>query len=73
MSVACRHECLYTHQKAKKRKVWQDGFVQVDAQRRLTLLDVNDKVLGSLLLSHTQADALEGAELETDRFLVMVE
>ena len=43
MSVACRHECLYTHQKTKKRKVWQDGFVQVDAQRRLTLLDVNDK------------------------------
>jgi hypothetical protein len=47
-------QVLYTHQKTKKRKTWQDGLLRVPATgRTATLLggDNNSAVLDSIMLA----------------------
>ena len=68
--------CLYTHQKRKKRKVWQDGFVRVDSSRKLLLYDDARKVvIDSMQLPESDGavPSLEGLETESEKFLIMLE
>ncbi|XP_038061015.1 uncharacterized protein LOC119731816 [Patiria miniata] len=63
---------LYTHQKTKKSKTWQDGFLRLSAQgTRAILLDEKGSKLDAL---HVKPDQVSvGEELESDRYLITIE
>ena len=68
--------CLYTHQKHKKRKIWQDGYAHVDSTRKLVLFDDARKCpLDSLQLpdAYGEVSKLNGLETESEKFLIMLE
>lgn len=73
-----RIECLYTHQKAKKRKQWSDGALLLHASGQCELVGDGSGVRGPLesrRLSAAQTGALlrgELTELELEGFLVSV-
>ncbi|XP_059551406.1 protein ZGRF1 [Myotis daubentonii] len=63
---------LYTHQKAKKSKVWQDGTLKIaHLGNRAILYDDKGERLESLFL--TRLEVKPGDSLESERYLITVE
>ncbi|XP_066108802.1 5'-3' DNA helicase ZGRF1-like [Saccopteryx bilineata] len=63
---------LYTHQKMKKSKVWQDGILKLShLGNKAVLYDDKGECLDSLFLKHPEVKP--GDDLESDRFLITVE
>ncbi|XP_020857019.1 5'-3' DNA helicase ZGRF1 isoform X1 [Phascolarctos cinereus] len=63
---------LYTHQKTKKSKVWQDGILKISfSGNKATLYDDKGQCLESLFLK--QSEVKPGDDLESDRYLITVE
>ncbi|NXX94227.1 ZGRF1 protein, partial [Centropus bengalensis] len=64
-------QVLYTHQKTKKSKTWQDGILRVSTGRnKAVLFDDNGQCLESIFIK-SQVNA--GDNLEGERYLIMVE
>ncbi|XP_068009925.1 5'-3' DNA helicase ZGRF1 [Melanerpes formicivorus] len=62
---------LYTHQKMKKSKTWQDGVLRIRAGRnKAVLFDDKGQCLESIFIS-SQLNA--GDSLESERYLITVE
>ncbi|NXI55499.1 ZGRF1 protein, partial [Chloroceryle aenea] len=62
---------LYTHQKTKKSKTWQDGILRIRTGRnKADLFDDKGQCLESIFIN-TQLNA--GDNLESDRYLITVE
>ncbi|XP_056420937.1 protein ZGRF1 isoform X4 [Hyla sarda] len=61
---------LYTHQKAKKAKVWQDGCLKTSGQQAVLYSDKGQR-LESVYLKTGKVNP--GDELESDRYLITVE
>ncbi|KAM4706627.1 5'-3' DNA helicase ZGRF1 [Discoglossus pictus] len=71
--MACQaFTVLYTHQKTKKAKVWQDGILKTLPEgRKATLYDDKGQRLESVFF---KVDKLNpGDDLESDRYLITVE
>ncbi|XP_012879305.1 PREDICTED: protein ZGRF1 [Dipodomys ordii] len=63
---------LYTHQKTKKSKVWQDGILKVThLGNKATLYDDKGTCLETLFLKCFEVKP--GDDLESDRYLITVE
>ncbi|XP_069878575.1 5'-3' DNA helicase ZGRF1 [Dipodomys merriami] len=63
---------LYTHQKTKKSKVWQDGILKVThIGNKATLYDDKGTCLETLFLKCLEVKP--GDDLESDRYLITVE
>ncbi|XP_058522928.1 protein ZGRF1 isoform X2 [Ochotona princeps] len=63
---------LYTHQKTKKSKVWQDGILKIPhLGNKATLYDDKGSCLESLFLKCFEVKP--GDDLESDRYLITVE
>ncbi|XP_042636865.1 protein ZGRF1 [Orycteropus afer afer] len=63
---------LYTHQKTKKSKVWQDGILKVThLGNKAILYDDKGDCLESIFLKHLEVKP--GDDLESDRYLITVE
>lgn len=63
---------LYTHQKMKRSKVWQDGILKVThLGNKAILYDDKGECLESLFLKHLEVKPGDG--LEGDRYLITVE
>ncbi|XP_076998630.1 5'-3' DNA helicase ZGRF1 isoform X12 [Tamandua tetradactyla] len=63
---------LYTHQKMKKSKVWQDGILKVTPLgNKAILYDDKGECLESIFLKHCEVKP--GDDLESDRYLITVE
>ncbi|KAM4834304.1 5'-3' DNA helicase ZGRF1 [Thomomys bottae] len=63
---------LYTHQKTKKSKVWQDGILKVThVGNKATLYDDRGTCLESVFLRCLELKP--GDDLESDRYLITVE
>ncbi|XP_015427004.1 PREDICTED: protein ZGRF1 [Myotis davidii] len=63
---------LYTHQKAKKSKVWQDGTLKMAHRgNKAILYDDKGERLESLFLTRLEVKA--GDSLESERYLITVE
>ncbi|KAM6220972.1 5'-3' DNA helicase ZGRF1 [Rhynchocyon petersi] len=63
---------LYTHQKMKKSKVWQDGILKLThLGNKAILYDDKGDCLESIFLKHLEVKP--GDELEGDRYLITVE
>ncbi|KAI8054468.1 P-loop containing nucleoside triphosphate hydrolase protein [Syncephalis plumigaleata] len=58
------YEVLFTHQKTKKAKTWQDGFITACSQTSKVVLYDNDKARLTIEL---------GEQYDMDRYLVQVE
>ncbi|XP_022100573.1 uncharacterized protein LOC110984500 isoform X2 [Acanthaster planci] len=66
------YSVLYTHQKTKKSKTWQDGLLKISAQgTRAILFDEKGSKLDAVYVKPHQV--LVGEELESDRYLIAVE
>ena len=68
--------CLYTHQKTKKRKTWQDGTLKWTRRGSCTLFDSRKRHKESRLLDADEMvllDSGQGCELEWDGHLITVE
>ncbi|XP_074607425.1 uncharacterized protein LOC141860282 isoform X2 [Acropora palmata] len=61
---------LYTHQKTKKAKTWQDGVLKISGTKAV-LCDEEFKTLDSLFVRKDQV--VSGDELESDRYLITIE
>ncbi|XP_027758978.1 protein ZGRF1 isoform X2 [Empidonax traillii] len=62
---------LYTHQKTKKAKTWQDGVLRIRAGRnQATLFDDKGQCLESIFL---KSQVAAGDNLESERYLITVE
>uniref|UniRef100_A0A8C0VUX4 Zinc finger GRF-type containing 1 n=1 Tax=Cyanistes caeruleus TaxID=156563 RepID=A0A8C0VUX4_CYACU len=62
---------LYTHQKMKKSKTWQDGILRVRTGRnQATLFDDKGQCLESIFL---KSQVTPGDDLESERYLITVE
>ena len=70
-TLSLRAQVMYTHQKLKKQKTWQDGFLHVaDDFARASLFDsTNKNKIDSTFLS---GPVNEQDDLETEKFLVQV-
>ncbi|XP_047124411.1 5'-3' DNA helicase ZGRF1 isoform X2 [Hydra vulgaris] len=67
-----KYSVLYTHQKQKKQKTWQDGFLTVILEnKKAVLLDSSGLCIDSAFLSAEQL--CKGKELETEKFLITIE
>jgi hypothetical protein len=67
-------QVLYTHQKTKKHKIWQDGTLQqVDANGHKFLLFSEDGKEIDCIYTSNAKSIKEGDEIETDRHLINVE
>ncbi|XP_068706006.1 5'-3' DNA helicase ZGRF1-like isoform X2 [Montipora foliosa] len=64
------YSVLYTHQKAKKAKTWQDGTLRVTGMKAI-LCDEESKTLDSLFIQKDQV--APGEEMESDRYLITIE
>ncbi|XP_053514246.1 protein ZGRF1-like [Artibeus jamaicensis] len=63
---------LYTHQKMKKSKVWQDGILKIThLGNKAILYDDKGQCLESLFLKCLEVNP--GDDLESDRYLITVE
>ncbi|XP_023595984.1 protein ZGRF1 [Trichechus manatus latirostris] len=63
---------LYTHQKIKKSKVWQDGILKIThLGNKAILYDDKGDCLDSIFLKHLEVKP--GDDLESDRYLITVE
>nr|KAF6309975.1 zinc finger GRF-type containing 1 [Pipistrellus kuhlii] len=63
---------LYTHQKTKKSKVWQDGILKIaHLGNKAILYDDKGECLESLFL--TRLKVKPGDDLESERYLITVE
>ncbi|NXA61550.1 ZGRF1 protein, partial [Mohoua ochrocephala] len=64
-------QVLYTHQKMKKSKTWQDGILRVRTGRnQATLFDDKGQCLESIFL---KSQVTPGDDLESERYLITVE
>ncbi|NXO11194.1 ZGRF1 protein, partial [Oriolus oriolus] len=62
---------LYTHQKMKKSKTWQDGILRVRTGRnQATLFDDKGQCLESIFI---KSQVTPGDDLESERYLITVE
>ncbi|NXP31802.1 ZGRF1 protein, partial [Leiothrix lutea] len=62
---------LYTHQKMKKSKTWQDGILRVRTGRnQATLFDDKGQCLESIFI---KSQVTPGDDFESDRYLITVE
>ncbi|NXB12853.1 ZGRF1 protein, partial [Cnemophilus loriae] len=62
---------LYTHQKMKKSKTWQDGILRVRTGRnQATLFDDKGQCLESIFI---KSQVAPGDDLESERYLITVE
>ncbi|KYO24397.1 protein ZGRF1 isoform D [Alligator mississippiensis] len=62
---------LYTHQKTKKSKVWQDGVLKTSTGgSKATLFDDKGQCLESIFV---KTQVKPGDDLEGDRYLITVE
>ncbi|XP_042668383.1 protein ZGRF1 isoform X2 [Centrocercus urophasianus] len=62
---------LYTHQKMKKSKTWQDGILRIrPGENRAILLDDKGQYLESMFV---KSQVNSGDNLESERYLIMVE
>ncbi|KAJ7369746.1 Protein zgrf1 [Desmophyllum pertusum] len=61
---------LYTHQKTKKAKTWQDGILKVIGTKAV-LCDEDSKTLDSLFVRRDQV--APGEELESERYLITID
>ncbi|KAL9852738.1 5'-3' DNA helicase ZGRF1 isoform 4-T5 [Geothlypis trichas] len=62
---------LYTHQKMKKSKTWQDGILRVRTCRnQATLFDDKGQYLESIFI---KSQVMPGDDLESERYLITVE
>ncbi|XP_037990915.1 protein ZGRF1 [Motacilla alba alba] len=62
---------LYTHQKMKKSKTWQDGILRVrSARNQATLFDDKGQCLESIFI---KSQVTPGDDLESERYLITVE
>ncbi|OWK55274.1 Protein ZGRF1 [Lonchura striata] len=62
---------LYTHQKMKKSKTWQDGILRVRTGRnQATLFDDKGQCLESIFI---RSQVSPGDDFESDRYLITVE
>ncbi|XP_037686413.1 protein ZGRF1 [Choloepus didactylus] len=63
---------LYTHQKMRKSKVWQDGILKITPLgNKAILYDDKGECLESIFLKHLEVKP--GDDLEGDRYLITVE
>ncbi|KAM3936811.1 LOW QUALITY PROTEIN: 5'-3' DNA helicase ZGRF1 [Leptodactylus fuscus] len=62
---------LYTHQKTKKAKVWQDGILKTSGGQQAALYSDKGQQLDSVYLKTGLVGP--GDELESDRYLITVE
>ncbi|XP_053556164.1 protein ZGRF1 [Bombina bombina] len=71
--MACQtFTVLYTHQKTKKAKVWQDGILKKSAEgNKATLYDDKGQRLDNVFLKVSKLNP--GDDLESDRYLITVE
>ncbi|NWR97437.1 ZGRF1 protein, partial [Motacilla alba] len=64
-------QVLYTHQKMKKSKTWQDGILRVrSARNQATLFDDKGQCLESIFI---KSQVTPGDDLESERYLITVE
>ncbi|KAL3877346.1 hypothetical protein ACJMK2_035069, partial [Sinanodonta woodiana] len=63
---------LYTHQKQKKAKTWQDGVLCIPATGNRAILYDDKKTKLDALYVKTE-DITSGEQLESDRYLILVE
>ncbi|NWU85447.1 ZGRF1 protein, partial [Onychorhynchus coronatus] len=64
-------QVLYTHQKTKKAKTWQDGVLRIRSGRnQATLFDDKGQCLESIFI---KSQVAAGDNLESERFLITVE
>ncbi|NXC58358.1 ZGRF1 protein, partial [Aleadryas rufinucha] len=64
-------QVLYTHQKMKKSKTWQDGILRVKIGRnQATLFDDKGQCLESIFI---KSQVTPGDDLESERYLITVE
>ncbi|NXY13019.1 ZGRF1 protein, partial [Atrichornis clamosus] len=64
-------QVLYTHQKTKKSKTWQDGILRIRTGRnQATLLDDKGQCLESIFI---KSQVTAGDDLESERYLITVE
>ncbi|XP_015267362.1 PREDICTED: protein ZGRF1 [Gekko japonicus] len=70
--MACQEfTVLYTHQKTKKSKVWQDGILKSTVGgNKAVLCDVKGQVLDSIFVKF---QVKSGDDLESERYLITVE
>ncbi|XP_074849521.1 5'-3' DNA helicase ZGRF1 [Carettochelys insculpta] len=71
-AMACQEfTVLYTHQKTKKSKVWQDGVLKTSvAGNKATLFDDRGQCLESVFV---KSQMKPGDDLESDRYLITIE
>ncbi|KAM4049515.1 5'-3' DNA helicase ZGRF1 [Anomaloglossus baeobatrachus] len=62
---------LYTHQKTKKAKVWQDGILKTSGGQQAVLYSDNGQHLDNVYVKTGLVNL--GDELESDRYLITVE
>ncbi|NWI51782.1 ZGRF1 protein, partial [Calyptomena viridis] len=64
-------QVLYTHQKTKKSKTWQDGILRIRPGRnQATLFDDKGQCLESIFM---KSQVTAGENLESERYLITVE
>ncbi|NXP64323.1 ZGRF1 protein, partial [Chloropsis cyanopogon] len=64
-------QVLYTHQKMKKSKTWQDGILKVRTGRnQATLFDDKGQCLESIFI---KSQVTPGDDLESERYLITIE
>ncbi|NXE97870.1 ZGRF1 protein, partial [Menura novaehollandiae] len=64
-------QVLYTHQKTKKSKTWQDGILRIRTGRnQATLFDDKGQCLESIFI---KSQVTAGDDLESERYLITVE
>ncbi|XP_044284828.1 protein ZGRF1 isoform X1 [Varanus komodoensis] len=70
--MACQEfTVLYTHQKTKKSKVWQDGILKSTVGgNKATLFDDKGQILDSIFVKF---QVKSGDDLESERYLITVE
>ncbi|CAM5149049.1 unnamed protein product [Natator depressus] len=70
--MACQEfTILYTHQKTKKLKVWQDGVLKTSiGGNKATLFDDRGQCLESVFV---KSQVKPGDDLESDRYLITIE
>ncbi|KAL4156628.1 hypothetical protein PRNP1_005657 [Phytophthora ramorum] len=70
------YECMYTNQKTKKHKTWQDGFLSLYVSRRLVVYANDDgkpgKAIDEAKLAPFDWDRKDEEHFETSKFLVEV-
>ncbi|XP_069599931.1 5'-3' DNA helicase ZGRF1 [Ranitomeya imitator] len=62
---------LYTHQKTKKAKVWQDGILKISGGQQAALYSDNGQHLDTVYVKTGVMNT--GDEMESDRYLITVE